>query len=244
MPFLLLPVVGFATRFIISRTVVKMVSTRLGLGFLGRQAATFGLTRALRRLTTTVQAEASANQIATDVIGAAATLMPLGLRTTVTIVGVPEMIKTFERYYQAVAGNTMLTDINRAVMFQTMRGVVLRTPVDTGTARASWFAERNDGGSPKGGSISEFDGSKAAATAHAMQSLEKVGFGPDGIYWITNNQPYIESLEFGLYGKGPKTRGGFSRQAPQGMVRVTLAEMNAKLSPLMKRIIRIDERLV
>jgi len=41
------------------------------------------------------------------------------------------------------------------------------------------------------------------------------------IFWLTNNLPYAETIEFGGYRDGPKTVGGFSRQAPQGVVRIT-----------------------
>jgi len=47
---------------------------------------------------------------------------------------------------------------------------------------------------------------------------------------IYNNSPYISKLEFGGYGDGPKTTGGYSRQAPRGFVRVTLSEFERKLN--------------
>lgn len=40
--------------------------------------------------------------------------------------------------------------------------------------------------------------------------------------WITTNLPYSEVIEHGLWGEGPKTVGGFSRQAPQGVYRVSI----------------------
>lgn len=46
------------------------------------------------------------------------------------------------------------------------------------------------------------------------------------IFWLTNNLPYAEVLEFGGYEDGPKTVGGFSRQAPQGVVRITAMQFS------------------
>ena len=50
----------------------------------------------------------------------------------------------------------------------------------------------------------------------------------DESIFISNNLPYITTLEYGGYPKHPKggkgkTVDGFSRQAPEGMVGVTLA---------------------
>jgi hypothetical protein len=41
------------------------------------------------------------------------------------------------------------------------------------------------------------------------------------IFYLTNNLPYAEVIEFGGYSQGPKVKNGFSRQAPKGVVRVT-----------------------
>lgn len=55
---------------------------------------------------------------------------------------------------------------------------------------------------------------------------------PNG-YVISNKLPYAHVVEFGLYpnppkgGKG-KTKGGYSTQAPQGMVRISIKEVADK----------------
>ena len=53
----------------------------------------------------------------------------------------------------------------------------------------------------------------------------------DESYFITNNLPYITKLEDGGYPNPPKkptgkTVNGYSRQAPNGMVAVTIAEVD------------------
>ena len=55
--------------------------------------------------------------------------------------------------------------------------------------------------------------------------------GDESIY-ISNNLPYIATLEYGGYPNPPKsgsgkTVNGFSKQAPKGMVGVTLANTDA-----------------
>lgn len=47
---------------------------------------------------------------------------------------------------------------------------------------------------------------------------------------LTNNLPYAHVVEFGGYpGDGPNTVGGYSKQAPKGMVRVNVMRFNANL---------------
>jgi hypothetical protein len=51
--------------------------------------------------------------------------------------------------------------------------------------------------------------------------------GLGSLTWLSNNLPYIEKLEYGGYPDGPNTIGGFSKQAPAGMVRVNMARITA-----------------
>lgn len=85
-----------------------------------------------------------------------------------------------------------------------------RTPVDTGTARANWnlFV-----GEPDDTVRTRPAGAPPARAVRMTSALP--ADGPRKVY-ITNNIPYIVKLE----------RGG-SRQAPAGMVDVTLAEIEA-----------------
>lgn len=50
------------------------------------------------------------------------------------------------------------------------------------------------------------------------------------VFYLTNNLSYIRVLEYGLYPQGAyktfRTKGGYSIQAPQGMVRITAREFN------------------
>ena len=121
-------------------------------------------------------------------------------------------IKNFVESFNDGAEKTM-----RGTAISVFEDIVLSTPVDEGRARASWVAS---GAKPSTVVVTfkDYDGS---ATVSKMK--DKVLYIKD---WskitLTNNLPYIVNLEFGLYGDGDKTTGGYSKQAPQGMVRINM----------------------
>lgn len=100
----------------------------------------------------------------------------------------------------------------RKVCMQLVSGVVLKTPVDTGRARGNWQASLNV---PSTVPTEETD-KQGAATIAAAQAA--VGGATGNVFWLSNNLPYIERLEY-----------GHSKQAPQGMVRLTINEVRASL---------------
>lgn len=119
--------------------------------------------------------------------------------------------------------------------------VVLRTPVDTGLLRGNWQPSI---GSPRGGRSTVKDKSGQAAIARVRGTTSQVTWGTD--VYLMNNLPYAAVVEFGGYPdpvkkgtyvpagtskygiNGPgfvkRSAGGFSRQAPSGMVRVSIAD--------------------
>jgi hypothetical protein len=130
----------------------------------------------------------------------------------------------------AEAQKELINDVRRVYAFEIFNNVVARTPVDTGAARQDWLVTLNS-------EDHSFDPSKHKGQ-HGLSKGEKVidnAKGDDTIF-IQNNAPYINMLEYGGYGKrdengnliepsnGPKTVNGFSRQAPHGMVGVTMAK--------------------
>lgn len=104
-------------------------------------------------------------------------------------------------------------------------GLSFRTPADTGRARANWFPSLD---SPIATTTEKTDKSGQQLIA-ATRPLAQQAAGR--VFYLSNNLPYIRHLEYGLYGKppgsanGPKTIGGFSKQAPAGMVRTTINEV-------------------
>jgi hypothetical protein len=87
--------------------------------------------------------------------------------------------------------------------------VVRRSPVDTGRFRSNWQVTI---GAPATGTLPTEDKSGNVAIAAGQQALASFQVGP--AVFITNNLPYGPRLEY----------EGWSKQAPAGMVRVTVAE--------------------
>lgn len=104
-----------------------------------------------------------------------------------------------------------LVAFHKKIALEVLRRVVLRTPVDTGRARGNW---QTSIGMPAEGEIGTTDPTGASALAQGQAVL--AALPPFSVVYINNGVPYIEALE-----------GGWSRQAPAGMVAITLAEMIA-----------------
>jgi hypothetical protein len=108
----------------------------------------------------------------------------------------------------------------RGLALEAGKRIVERTPVDTGRARGNW----NFSIGTVDGSTTEHTDKTGTTTISKIRSGTKAAKFGDTMY-IVNGLPYIHKLEHGGYGPGPKTVGGFSTQAPAGMVRVVAAEL-------------------
>ena len=103
--------------------------------------------------------------------------------------------------------------------------VIKSSPVDTGRFRANWTAA---GVQPSTVTTDMTDKSGSAATG-AMTNYINLANGQT-VFTLANNLPYAHVIEYGGYpGDGPNTVGGFSKQAPQGCVRVNVARFEAIL---------------
>jgi hypothetical protein len=98
--------------------------------------------------------------------------------------------------------------ITRVATLELFRGVILATPVKTGRARGNW---QTSVGQPTPNEIERDDKSGAQAIGE-VQARTPEGAGQE--VFLTNNLPYIYSLEFGS-----------SKKAPQGMVRINFARV-------------------
>lgn len=96
----------------------------------------------------------------------------------------------------------------RKVAMAVDQAVVLQTPVDTGRARANWLASLD---APSADLVEASDRSGSAAIRQA--AAVSAGYSGDRnvAIHITNNLPYIESLN-----------RGSSYQAPAGFVRLAV----------------------
>jgi hypothetical protein len=104
-----------------------------------------------------------------------------------------------------------LKTVIRKITMEAFRGVVLRTPVDTGRARANWSPSI---GSASTATSDNTDKSGSGAIATAQKSV--FDWNCTGSIFLCNNLPYIGALEY-----------GHSQQAPGGMVRLTVSDISA-----------------
>lgn len=98
----------------------------------------------------------------------------------------------------------------RGIVTELFSSVILGTPVDTGRARANWLPSVN---SYVSSPIPKVDptGNNTIGLVNAMR------FGMGDVVYLTNNLPYIYRLEY----------EGWSKQAPNGMVRVNMARIQS-----------------
>ena len=117
------------------------------------------------------------------------------------------------------AGENMVTT-RKSVFFQLAESIVERTPVDTGRAKGNWQP-----------SLHTFKSGTVAGASDPIPAIKMVADSANGddSMCLINNLPYIQPLEYGYYGEGPKVIGGYSSQAPRGMVRITVREFKVAL---------------
>lgn len=113
-------------------------------------------------------------------------------------------------------------DVIRATAVGLQSGMVMRAPVDTGRLRANFQI----GIGSINTQTTSSPGSDPVGRAQSVMGTWRIG----KTIWLTNSLPYAHVAEYGLYGKppgsanGPKTRGGYSTQAPGGFVRLTVQD--------------------
>ena len=122
--------------------------------------------------------------------------------------------------------NVKADKVVRKVCLDLMTGIVMKTPVDTGRARANWQASIDTPASgavtfnADAGSGAKAPGESASSASAISGGLSAVTQATGRVFWLVNNLPYIYRLEYGAW----------SKQAPHGMVRTTIAEIQRKLT--------------
>jgi hypothetical protein len=102
--------------------------------------------------------------------------------------------------------------------------VVNRSPVDSGRFRGNW---QYGAGQVNFDINSPEDKTGASSIGRIAVGLQ--GWKRGETIYITESLPYSRKLEYGLYGNGPKTTGGYSTQAVGGMVRISVMEFKANI---------------
>ena len=116
------------------------------------------------------------------------------------------------------------TKVLKLVAFDLFTRIVQKTPIDTGRARASWnimigtpdLNVAPDGQYPEMKKSSGIEKARQALAGLEAQTLTYA-------IYITNNLPYIVELE-----------KGHSKQAPKGMVVLSIEEVTLKMNLLIK----------
>lgn len=108
--------------------------------------------------------------------------------------------------------------VMRAVAIKLFSAIIKASPVDTGRFRMNW---QTAGPVPRTGNVAGFDKTGAKATGNAITFITNSPVWQE--FTMVNNLPYANTIEFGGYpGDGPNTVGGYSKQAPSGVVRVNV----------------------
>jgi len=107
------------------------------------------------------------------------------------------------------------TTVMKKVALDCYIRVAMRTPVDTGRARGGWQMSGSGIGSGDSGAL---DPTPTGTPNPGFAGADVSSIGEEGAF-IFNNVVYIIPLEY-----------GHSKQAPAGMVRVTVAEFNEMIA--------------
>jgi hypothetical protein len=106
----------------------------------------------------------------------------------------------------------------RRVIVDLFRRIVERTPVDTGRLRASWTISIN---SPDLDVAPDrrYSPAEAAAKAREKEKIAYLSRPMRQVVYISNGLPYAEVIE-----------NGHSKQAPVGMVMISVTEIEAEIA--------------
>ena len=134
---------------------------------------------------------------------------------------------------ERIAGDRM-DEVVRGTLLDLSKRIVLRTPVGNpslwqgppppgytgGQARGNWQASI---GSPASGTTEATDKSGTATLASIDRDTK---MAPGNVWYLTNNLPYVSTaLEYGS-----------STQAPTGMVRISLRELDQSIDDQISRL--------
>lgn len=105
------------------------------------------------------------------------------------------------------------SQVVRKIAFDMSSRIIGRTPVKTGRARANWMLGI---GTPNTQTVDATDKDGNATSTMILSELTNYNFETGKPIFITNSVPYIVPLE-----------NGHSKKAPDGMVKITVAEFQS-----------------
>lgn len=101
----------------------------------------------------------------------------------------------------------------RKIVIELLSKVVLKSPVDTGRFRGNWYASINYASDAVSASVDK-SGASTIGRGNAVINGFRIG---DAAIYLANNLPYAYRLET-----------GYSKQAPNGMARLSVMEIASK----------------
>jgi hypothetical protein len=116
------------------------------------------------------------------------------------------------KFVEKAKGNADL--VVRKVALDLFSRVITKSPVDTGRFKGNWQVAI---GSIPAGTVEIND--KAGTATIAKVTAEALNMRAGEVIYLVNNLPYARRLEY-----------GHSKQAPAGMVRITIEEFNAAVN--------------
>lgn len=119
--------------------------------------------------------------------------------------------RKFNAFVERAKGNQDL--VVRKVALDLMTSLVMKSPVDTGRFRGNWQVQYSL--TPR--TLELVDRTGAATLASAQMDLSAFSIGR--MLYLVNHLPYAVPLEY-----------GHSKQAPAGMVRITVTEFDQFLT--------------
>lgn len=125
-------------------------------------------------------------------------------------------LNSFNREVKAFGEEVMPEEhlaLQKKIALDLLRRIVFRTPVDTGRARGNWQVNL---GRALEQSLAQVDKNGVVSLAQGASVISSATL-PYGLITIFNNVNYITFLE-----------GGSSRQAPSGMVSLSIAEVESQ----------------
>ncbi len=134
-----------------------------------------------------------------------------------------------------------LDEARKQIIIELFERVIKRTPHVTGKLRGNWLTAIGSIPSAKTETLDPTGNMAIKSMKSKVNSLQK---GSDLAVFMVNNQPYAYVIEHGLYPSPVKTKGsyvvksanGYSKQAPAGMVRISLLELNQIVKEVVGRI--------
>jgi len=122
--------------------------------------------------------------------------------------------------------NKNVEKVVRSVSIKLFSAIIKESPVKSGRFRANW---QTTGTNPATGLIAGTDPTGGATINSATTFITNAPTARQ--FTLTNNLPYAAVIEYGGYpGDGPNTTGGYSKQAPQGVVRVNVMRFQSLIN--------------